>query len=67
MVVDRGSDHGLRAGQWMTIFRETRGANSPVFRVGDAQVITVTPESSLVKVQKASDAIYVGDRIAVNR
>jgi len=67
MVVDRGTDHGLRAGQWMTIYRETRGPGGPIFRIGDAQVITVGSETSLVKVTAANDAVYVGDRIAINR
>ena len=31
MVIDRGSDHGLRAGQRLTIFRETAGGSGPIF------------------------------------
>lgn len=67
MVIDRGSDHGLRAGQWLTIFRDTQGRGSAVFRVGLAQVITVNSETSLVRIQSTRDAVYVGDRVAIHR
>jgi hypothetical protein len=67
MVIDRGSDHGLRAGQWLTIFRQTQGASAPIFRVGEMQVITVHPETSLVKIQSSKDAVYVGDQVAIHR
>jgi hypothetical protein len=67
MVIDRGSDHGLRAGQWMTVFRETHGEGTPILKVGLAQVITVRTETSLVRIQSLNDAVYVGDRVAMHK
>ena len=66
MVVDRGSDHGLRAGQQITIFRRTL-ADGPVSTVGTATVYSVQPESSVIRVEQSSDAVFVGDLVAIHR
>lgn len=65
MVVNRGSDHGLRAGQRLTIFRDAAGG--PVVRVGEGTVMAVGPETTTFRIDKSTDAIYVGDLIAVHR
>jgi hypothetical protein len=65
MMLDRGSDHGLRPGQRLTIFRST--PDTPVFRVGEATVVTVSPETSTVRIDATRDAIYVGDKVAIHR
>jgi hypothetical protein len=67
MVVDRGSDHGLRAGQQLTIFRRTLPDGGPVADVGKATVFTVLPESSVVRIESSLDAVYVGDLVAIHR
>jgi hypothetical protein len=67
MVVDRGSDHGLRPGQQLTIFRRTLAEGGPVVNVGKATVFTVLPESSVVRIESSLDAVYVGDLIAIHR
>ena len=67
MVFDRGSDHGLRNGQRLTIFRETAGGLGPIARVGEATAMIVSPETTMVRVDKATDAIYVGDLVAIHR
>jgi hypothetical protein len=66
MVLDRGSDHGLRQGQQLTIFRRTV-KDGPVANVGTATVYTVNPESSVVRIDSSLDAVYVGDLVAVHR
>jgi hypothetical protein len=66
MVLDRGSDHGLRAGQQLTIYREET-AGGTIQRVGRGTVVTVMPESSMFRIDTARDAIYVGDKVAVHR
>jgi hypothetical protein len=66
MVVDRGSDHGLRAGQQLTIFREDT-AGGTVQRVGTATVVKVSPESSMFRIETARDAVYVGDKVAIHK
>ena len=35
MVFDRGSDHGLRGGQRLTIFRATAGGTGPIARIAE--------------------------------
>ena len=67
MVFDRGSDHGLRNGQRLTIFRETAGGTGPVVRVGEATAMSVGFETTVLRVDKTTDAIYVGDLVAIHR
>jgi hypothetical protein len=67
MVIDRGSDHGVRAGQRMTVFRRTIGGAGPVFAVADATALTVNPETTVVRIDTSRDAVYVGDLIALHR
>jgi hypothetical protein len=67
MVIDRGSDHGLKAGQRLTIYRETMGGRGPVSRVGEATVVIVSPEHTLVRIESTRDAVFVGDLVAVQR
>jgi hypothetical protein len=66
MVADRGSDHGLRPGQQITVFRRTV-EGGPVLTVGTATVYSVQPESSVIRVEKSIDAVYVGDLVAIHR
>ena len=66
MVVDRGSDHGLRPGQQITIFRRTV-EDGPVLTVGAATVYTVQPESSVIAFERSIDAVNVGDLVAIHR
>jgi hypothetical protein len=67
MVFDRGSDHGVRNGQRLTIFRETVGGAGPVARVGEATAMIVSPETTVIRIDRSTDAIYVGDLIAIHR
>jgi hypothetical protein len=66
MVIDRGSDHAIHAGQRLTLFhRERRGA-SPVV-IGDAVVVAVRGDSATVRVEHATDVIAFGDWAAPQR
>ena len=67
MVLDRGSDHGVRPGQQLTIYRPTIGGAGPVATIATATVYTVEPESSLVRIDKSIDSVYVGDLVAIHR
>jgi hypothetical protein len=66
MVIDRGSDHGLRQGQQLTVFRQTV-ADGPVANVGVATVYGVQPESAVVRIDSSIDAVFVGDLVAIHR
>ncbi len=67
MVFDRGSDHGLRNGQRLTIFRQTAGGQGPVSRVGEATAMLVSPETTVVRIDRSIDPVYVGDLVAIHR
>jgi hypothetical protein len=67
MIFDRGSDHGLRVGQTVTIFRPAPGGAGPITPVGTARLYAVKPESSTVRIETSVDAVYVGDLVAIHR
>ncbi|MEO5898101.1 MAG: hypothetical protein ABIS06_20625 [Vicinamibacterales bacterium] len=67
LVMDRGTDHGVRAGQRLTVFRQTLDGKGPVAKVGDAVIVTTHPETSLIRIIASNDAVYVGDLIAIHR
>ncbi len=67
MLLNRGSDHGIRAGQGITLFRETLNGEGPAFTVGTATVVRVTPQLSMVRIDYARDAVHVGDLAAIHR
>ncbi len=67
MVLDRGSDHGLHSGQHVTIFRTTGDGTGPIARIAEATVLVVKPETSTIRIDKTSDAVNVGDLVAIHR
>lgn len=67
LVMDRGTDHGLRTGQKLTIFRETMDGKGPVATVGEAVIVTTHPETSLFRILASREAVYVGDLLAIHR
>ena len=68
MILDRGSDHGVKPGHRLTIFRHTLpDGTGPVSNVGLATVYVVRPETSIVRIEQSVDAVYVGDLVAIHR
>jgi hypothetical protein len=67
MVIDRGSDHGLRPGQRLTLFRRTLDASSPVMKIGDATVASTQHETSVMRIGETREEVQVGDLIAIHR
>jgi hypothetical protein len=67
LVFDRGSDHGLRPGQRVTIFRPVPTGTGPVVRIGDGTAMVVRPETTTLRIDKSIDTIYVGDLVAIHR
>jgi hypothetical protein len=67
MVLDRGSDHGIHAGQRLTIFRTTGGGTGPVARIAEATALVVHSGTSVIRIDKTSDAVNVGDLVAIHR
>jgi hypothetical protein len=67
MVIDRGADQGAARGQRLTIFRRSLGERGPVIQIADAVIIAVRPESATIRIERASDAVTVGDLVALHR
>lgn len=67
MLMNRGSDDGVRAGQALTIYRETLNGQGPIIDVGRATVLSVSPQSSLVRIDSSREAVYLGDLVAIHR
>ena len=67
MVIDQGTDHGVRVGQRLTLFRPRRsGALGPSV-IGDAVVVAVRTDSATIRVQHSTDVIAMGDSAAPQR
>jgi hypothetical protein len=62
MVIDRGSEHGVRVGQRLTLFRRP-GASRPDI-VGDAIVVAIRRDSATIRIERVNDAISSGDLAA---
>ena len=67
MMMNRGTDHAVRAGQGVTIYRETLGGQGPIVDVGRATVVSANPQSSIVHITSMRDVIYLGDMVAIHR
>jgi len=67
IAVDRGTDHGLKPGQRVTIFRRLSGPDGPVNPIAQATVMLLLPESAVLRVDTSSQAIFVGDLVAPHR
>jgi hypothetical protein len=67
ITIDRGSDHGLVAGQRLSVFRDKRSAAGPLVEIGTVITVSVRPDSSTVQVLEVRDAIMRDDLVAVRR
>jgi hypothetical protein len=67
MVIDRGAAHGTERGQRLTIFRRVQGNRGPVSTIADAIVIAVREQSATIRIERASDAVSIGDLVALHR
>jgi hypothetical protein len=67
MVIDQGSDAGIRIGQRLTLFRrQARGTSSRVV-IGEAGVVAIRSDSATIRVVHATDAVLSGDWAAPQR
>ena len=67
MVIDRGIMQGVARGQRLTIFRRSGGDASTKITVGDGVIVSVRADSATIRIERASDAIEVGDLVAIHR
>jgi hypothetical protein len=61
MVIDRGSAHGIRVGQRLTLFRR-RGTRPDI--VGDAVIVATRIDSATIRIERINDTISSGDLAA---
>ena len=67
MVIDRGSDHGLRPGQRLTLFRPATDGRGPVVKIGEAVVASTQHETSVMRIGQTTGEIQLGDLVAIYR
>jgi hypothetical protein len=67
MVIDRGIMQQVQRGQRLTIFRQPPGPTGAPVTVGDAVIIAVRPDSATIWIDRATDAVMVGDLAALHR
>ena len=67
MVIDRGMMQGVQRGQQLTIFRRSNADGLTPITIGDGIIISVRPDSATIRIDRAVDAVYVGDLIALHR
>ena len=67
MVIDRGSADGALRGQRLTVFRRAQGERGPVSRIADGVIVAVREKSATIRIDRASDAVTVGDLVALYR
>ncbi len=67
MVIDQGMMQGVQRGQRVTIFRRPGGATAPPLSIAEGVIIGVRPDSATVRIDVATDAVLVGDLVALHR
>jgi hypothetical protein len=67
MVIDQGTNNGVRVGQRLTLFRPPRSGGHGPAVIGDAVVVAVRTDSATIRVQHSTDVIAMGDSAAPQR
>ncbi len=67
MVIDRGIMQGVQRGQRLTIFRHAPGSPDTHVTIGDGVIIAVRADSATLRIDRTTDAITVGDMVALHR
>jgi hypothetical protein len=67
MVIDRGTDHGVKPGQQLTVYRRSMKGTGPIHSIARGTAIAVMAETSMVRLDGARDAVYAGDLVAMHR
>lgn len=65
MVIDRGVMQNVQRGQLVTIFRQRPG-QSPL-TIGTGVIVSVRPDSATLRIDYTTDAISVGDLVALHK
>jgi uncharacterized protein YjlB len=57
---------GVQRGQRVTIFRGAQGSAVPL-TIGDGVIVAVRADSATMRIERANDAVAVGDLVALHR
>ena len=67
VVIDRGIMQDVQRGQRVTIFRRTTGAAGVPVTLGVGVIIAVRSDSATMRIDHVTDAVMVGDLVALHR
>jgi hypothetical protein len=67
MAIDRGIMQGVQRGQRVTIFRRQQGVEGLPLTIGDGVIVSIRADSATIRIERATDAITVGDLVALHR
>lgn len=67
LLTDVGARAGAAPGSRFAIYRDLRQPDVPLAAIGEAVVISVEPEFSLIRVTRSRGAVYAGDLLAPRR
>jgi hypothetical protein len=66
MVIDHGVMQGVQRGQRLTIFRRSAVSDLPL-TIGEGVIVAVRPDSATILIDRSTDAVFVGDLVALHR
>jgi hypothetical protein len=64
VVIDRGADQGLGPGARVAIYRDVRVPGLPLAAVGEAVVMSAGKNTAVIRINRARDAVLIGDYLA---
>jgi hypothetical protein len=67
VLIDRGTDQGVKPGERYAIYRDVGAAGLPLAAVGETVVLTVGKSMALTRITRSQDAIVRGDYVARRR
>jgi hypothetical protein len=67
MVIASGIMQGVQRGQQLTIFRRAAAHSGPMNIIGDGVIVAVRADSATIRIERAIDAVMVGDLVAIHR
>ena len=67
MVIDRGIMQGAQRGQRVTIFRRALDSGGPPLTIGDGVIIAVRADSATMRIERSTDAVVIGDLVALHK
>ncbi len=67
MVIASGIMQGVQRGQQLTIFRRGEAHSGPMNIIGDGVIVAGRADSATIRIERAIDAVMVGDLVAIHR